>query len=71
MTLKTATLLALVGVSVQFVWSLVMWLRMLQADTPPVAYWFAGIPHRLFLLGLIVFFATLFRKQGSEGSHGR
>ena len=63
MSLKTATLVALIGVSIQFISSLVMWLRVLQAQTPPAAYWLAGIPSKLFCLGLMVFFVTLYRKQ--------
>ena len=71
MSLKTATLVALIGVCIQFVWSLAAWLRMLQADATPAGYWLTSIPHRLFLLGLIVFFATLFRKQGSGSADER
>ena len=67
MSLKIATLVALIGVSIQFIWSLVMWVQVLQVQTPPpTAYWLTGIPSKLFYLGLMVFFVTLFRKQGGK-----
>jgi hypothetical protein len=66
MNLKTATLVALIGVSIQFIWSLVIWLHVLRVQMPPpAAYWLRAIPSQLFYAGLIVFFVTLYRKQKS------
>ncbi len=70
MSLKIATLLALLGVSLQFMWSLMMSIRTLALDigTAPLVYRLSMIPTLLFQLGLILFFVTLLRKQRSSGA---
>jgi hypothetical protein len=70
MSLKIATLLALLGVSLQFMWSLMMSIRalVLNIGTAPLVYRLGMIPTLLFQLGLILFFVTLLRKQRSSGA---
>ncbi|MFH1741068.1 MAG: hypothetical protein ABIH23_18865 [bacterium] len=68
MSLKIAMLLALLGVSLQFMWSLLMSIRTFQGGTAPLMYRLSVIPTLLFQLGLILFFVTLLRKQRSSGA---
>ena len=63
MKLKTATLLAMLGVSVQLIFTLVMWINSLLTMGTRSPHWYAGIPVLLFHSSLFVFFLTLFRKQ--------
>lgn len=65
MNLKTATWLALIGVSAQFLWSLVVGVRFLLSGTGPLLYRLSLVPSVLFHIGLIAFFVTLLVKQQS------
>jgi hypothetical protein len=68
MTLKTATLLALLGTSLKFVWSLSMLIKSFQIGTKsPLVYSLASLPAMLFEAGLVLFFLTLLRKQKNTG----
>lgn len=67
MKLKTATLIALAGVSLQFLWTLLMAVRNLHVGNMPMLFRLSVIPTLLFHAGLIVFFAALLRKQQGAG----
>lgn len=68
MNLKSATGLALAGVSVQFLWTLLMTVQNLHVGNVPLLYRLAVIPTLLFEASLIAFFATLLKKQQATGA---
>lgn len=68
MKLKTATLIALIGVSIRFIWTILMALRNLSIGGAPMLHWISLVPALLFEGGLIVFFATLLHRQGAAGN---
>lgn len=67
MTLKTATLLAVIGTGIKVVWSLAMAVKSLQTASGPAVYRLAAIPALLFEVGLFLFFLTLLRRQRTNG----
>jgi hypothetical protein len=67
MTLRAATLLALIGVSVRILWSLTMAARSLQPHAMPLLFRLAWLPTLLFEVALLIFFLTLYRKQSEPG----
>jgi hypothetical protein len=67
MTLKTATLLAMIGTGIKVTWSLAMGIKSLQVGTAPALYRLAILPTLLFEVALFVFFLVLFTKQKADG----
>jgi len=65
MSLRTATLLALIGTSINLLWMLVIGVPRILATGVPAIHRFSMFPSLFLQLTFLLFFATLLKKQRS------